>query len=83
MHTPSTTHRKEIATMTKRTGPQKTLIVVTLLGMSLGLTPAAPLQAFAGEKDEVQAPRGQDVQAPRGQDRQVPRGQGCAQLVHA
>jgi hypothetical protein len=31
--------------------------------------------ALAGQRKDVQAPRGQDTQAPRGQDTQAPRGQ--------
>ena len=72
--------------MTKRNGPNKVLVVATVLGFSLGLTASAGVVgAFAEEKGDLQAPRvvrsdsspglNDPVQAPRGQDTQPPRGQ--------
>jgi hypothetical protein len=71
--------------MEKHSGLNKMLLATTLVGFTLGLTSTVGvLGAFAGAKDEFQAPRGVHLntsfgesdppQAPRGQDMQSPRG---------
>ena len=71
--------------MRKRSGPNKRLLPAIFASFALGLTSiAGVLGALAGEKDDLQAPRGirydssprlnDSMHAPRGEDTQAPRG---------
>ena len=64
--------------MKKHSGPNLHLLLATFAGFALGLTAIAGAgDVFAGDKDDVQAPRMMrldDVQAPRGGEVQAPRG---------
>jgi hypothetical protein len=63
--------------MKKRSGPRQRLLLATFASFAVGLTSiAGAVDVFAGNNDEVQAPRMMrldDVQAPRGQETQAPR----------